>query len=192
VVFVKAFGVYNNIKLKDWGPYVSWGQLVAAKDLIGINYDINETTGDPVADLRDLIAFVNTNAQMLGVEKGHLCLWSSSSNVQVALDLIADKEGTYQDSLSCAVIYYGFDETQEVSFHPSNIPLLIVKAGQDMPSVITGIDNLVGKVKAAGHPVELIEYKDGKHGFDFYQDTDETRDIVSRTLEFMKEKLTTQ
>ena len=88
------------------------------------------------------------------------------------------------------MVYYGFDETKEVNIPPSNLPLLVVKAGLDDPATNAGIDKLVSKAKAAGLPIELIEYKEGEHAFDIKQDTDETRAIISRTLEFMKEKLT--
>jgi hypothetical protein len=173
-------------KFKEWSSYISWGQLVAASGLIGINY---ETTDATLADTRDLIDFTLSNAPRLGVDKDHLCLWSASSHVPVALAVIADKEGKYQQSLSCAVIYYGFDVGNKISFPPSNLPLLVVKAGRDDTANNLFIDNFVNRVKAAGHPVELIVYKDGEHVFEFTQDTAETRAIVSRTLEFMKEKL---
>jgi hypothetical protein len=173
--------------LKEIGMYISWGQLVAATGLIGINY---ETTTNPAADTRTLVKFTLANAPWLGVDNDHLCLWSASSNVPVALSVIADKEGEYQQSLSCAVVYYGFDETGKIKLSPSKLPLLVVAAGQDDLSTNTGIDRLVAAAKVSGFPVELIEYKEGVHAFDIFQDTDETRAIVSRTLEFMKEKLT--
>lgn len=185
VIFINGFPNTRN-RLKS-GHYISWGQLAAASGLIGINY---QTSDWALGDTRGLIKFILANAHSLGVDKDQLCLWSASSNVQVALDLIVDKEGDYQDSLSCSVVYYGFDETKEVNIPPSNLPLLVVKAGQDDPATNAGIDKLVSKSKAAGLPIELIEYKEGVHAFDIFQDTDETRAIVSRTLEFMKEKLT--
>jgi hypothetical protein len=192
VIFVNGIGDPGFIslwgsKLKDTGLFISWGQLVAASGLIGINY---EATDETLADTRDLINFTLSYAPRLGVNKNHICLWSSSSNVPVALEVFADKEGEYQQSLSCAVIYYGFDEGKKISFPPSNLPLLVVKAGRDDAATNLFIDNFVNRVKAAGHPVELIEYEQGLHAFDISQDTDETKDIVSRTLEFMKENLT--
>ena len=66
----------------------------------------------------------------------------------------------------------------------------MVTAGQDELSTNAGIDRLIAAAKVAGLSVDAIEYKEGVHGFDVKQDTDETRAIVSRTLEFMKEKLT--
>ena len=37
VIFVNPFGAFGNFRLKDIGWLISWGQLVAAKGLIGIN-----------------------------------------------------------------------------------------------------------------------------------------------------------
>jgi hypothetical protein len=184
VVFVNVFGAFGNTRLKDWGPYVSWGQLAAASGLIGINYDHNEFTNDPRTDLRDLIAFIETNAPMLGVEKDHLCLWSASSNTPYALEVLLDKEGEYQQVLSCAVIYYG--DAIETDYFPTGLSLFIVNVREDSNNFL---DKFANKAKEAGLTVELIMYEGGKHGFDYKQDTEETRDIVSRTLEFMKENL---
>ena len=193
VIFVNGIGdpglisTYGS-KFKEMSIFISWAQLAAASGLIGINY---ETTSDPLRDTRDLLDFILTDAPWLGLDKDHLCLWSASSNVPVALAVIADKEGEYQKSLSCAVVYYGFDETGKIKLSPSNLPLLVVTAGQDELSTNAGIDRLIAAAKVAGLSVDAIEYKEGVHGFDIKQDTDETRAIVSRTLEFMKEKLTT-
>ena len=192
VIFVNGIGDPGFIsvwgsKFKETGQYISWGQLAAASGLIGINF---ETTDSPLVDTLDLIDFTLTNSPLLGVDKDHLCLWSASANVPVALEVIADKEGEFQQSLSCGVAYYGFDVTGFIRLTPSNLPLLVVKAGQDNLSTNAGIDRLVAEAKLAGLPVELIEYKEGEHAFDIKQDTDETRAIVSRTLEFMKENLT--
>jgi hypothetical protein len=192
VIFVNGIGdpgfisVYGS-KFKETGQYISWGQLAAASGLIGINY---ETTDNPLANTRDLIAFTLSKAPWLGVDSDHICLWSSSANVPVALDVIADKEGEYLPSLSCAVVYYGFDATGKIKLSPSNLPLLVVTAGQDDLSLNTGIDRLVAAAKVVGLSVEVIEFKDGVHAFDVKQDSEETRSIVSRTLEFMKENLT--
>ena len=109
VIFVNGIGdpglisTYGS-KFKEMSIFISWAQLAAASGLIGINY---ETTSDPLRDTRDLLDFILTDAPWLGLDKDHLCLSSASSNVPVALELIADKEGEYQKSLSCAVVYYG-------------------------------------------------------------------------------------
>lgn len=185
VIFINGFGMIDNTKFKDLGMYVSWAQIAAASGMVGINYE----TLNHLRDTRDLLNFIRANASSLGVDKDHLCLWSSSSNTPIALDVISNKDAEYQDGLSCAVIYYG--STKTTNYLPPDLSFLIVKAGQDDQFTNADLDTFVSTAKAAGLSVELIEYKEGKHAFDVYQDTDETRAIVSRTLEFMKEKLTT-
>ena len=122
---------------------------------------------------------------MLGVDKDHLCLWSASDGTYLALEVLSDKEGKYQQALSCAVIYYG--GALETNYLPSGLALFVVNVSQDANPFL---DEFANKAKEAGLKVELIEYDGGRHMFDLVQDTDETRDIVSRTLEFMKENLT--
>jgi hypothetical protein len=189
VMFVNGIGDPNlrgwiGSDLKETSAYISWGQLVAASGLVAINY---QTGYEPLRDTLDLLAFLAVNADWLGLDMDHFCLWSSSSNVPVALDILASKEADYQAGLKCAVVYYG--DTKRTSYLPPALALLVVKAGHDTREVNTGLDNLVAAAEEAGLDVELIEYVEGGHAFDIYQDTNETRDIVQRTLLFIQESL---
>ena len=57
---------------KDWGIYVGWGQLLAARGLAGIPFNHR---GDP-ADIRAALSAVRTGAVRLGVDGNRLCVAS--------------------------------------------------------------------------------------------------------------------
>ena len=175
---------WSGCKLKDHGLFVSWAQLVAASGMIAISYE----TQNPNVDVRDLIDYTRANAPLLRVDGDRICLSGRSSTPQTALVALTITSAEYRDSLVCAVFLYG-----DLSIGgnlgerlPPDTAFLIVKGGRDDHGVNGSIDLFVEKAREAGFPVEFIEYEDGVHGYDAQQDTDESREIIKRTLEFIK------
>lgn len=169
--------------LKDTGIYISWGQLVAAAGMSAITYEVAE----PDVDIYDLISYVQANAAQLRLDKDRICIWSSSGNTPTAVVALTDSSRAYRDSLACAVLYYGYTPpTIDPDGLSADIPWFIVKAGTDDPSLNLKLDNFIRKIRAAEVPLELVEYEDGIHGFEVWQDTDESREIIQQTIEFMK------
>ena len=181
----KQFGA----KLKDYGQYISWSQLIAASGMIAIAYE----THDPVVNIHDLINYTRANGPWLRINEDRICLWSGSANSATALYALTDTSAEYRDSLACAVIYYGRTSWEGITYTEqglsADIPLFIVKAGRDDPSLNRQIDDIVEKVREANVPLEFVDYEDGVHGFDLFQDTAESREIIKQTLEFIKTHL---
>ena len=175
--FQKMFGC----KLKDSGPSISWGQLVAASGMIAIMYE----THDPDVDIHDLLNYTRANGSWLRVDKDRICLWASSASPPTALIALTDTSAEYHDSLACAIIYYGIIPPVSVDDLSADIPLFIVKAGKDDAFLNIKLDKFVEKAREANIPLEFVDYEDGIHGFDYWQDTDESREIIKQTLEFM-------
>jgi dipeptidyl aminopeptidase/acylaminoacyl peptidase len=51
------------------------------------------------------------------------------------------------------------------------------------------IDHFVAEALAHNLDFELINYPGGHHGFDIFDDTERSRAIIRRTLDFMREHL---
>lgn len=191
VIFVNGFPdevvtEWFGAGLKDTGIYISWGQLVAAAGMSAITYEVNE----PDVDIYDLLNYVQANAAELRLDKDRICIWSSSGNTPTAVIALTDTTKAYRDSLACTVLYYGYTPlTVDAKGLSADIPWFIVKAGTDDPSLNFKLDNLIRKIRAADVPLELVEYEEGIHGFDVEQDTDESRAIIQKSLEFMKTHL---
>ncbi len=195
-----------NSKLKDIGQYVSWGKLLAASGLVAITYE----TTEPLSDLQELIDYVRTNAASLQIDhQDRVGLWSCSGNVPTALSLLM---GEPKDYLRFAVLYYGFmldwgdsrrvsENAERVGFlYPcvgktvddlaKNIPLLIVRAGQDQtPDLNESIDQFLIEARRLKVPIDFVEYEDGPHAFDILVDTETSRSIIQKTISFMQSHL---
>ena len=91
VIFVAGYGDQGlshlvGLRLKEWGCYVSWGQLVAASGLVGITYSCS----DPLADATEVLSFVRQNAADLGVDPARIGIWATSGNGPTALSLLTN------------------------------------------------------------------------------------------------------
>ncbi|MGA9773407.1 MAG: hypothetical protein WBV94_30530 [Blastocatellia bacterium] len=180
VIFVNGVGDpgAERPKVKEWGQYTCWAKLIAATGFVAINYEAS--TADPAADSQELIEYVRKNAVSLKVDENNICLWSCSANVRVGLPLVMQAERKY---VRCAVIYYG---SAAVTAMRNDVPIFIARAGRDMVTLNAGIDAFARAAVTEDAPLTLVNYVNGHHAFDLFDDTDESREVIKQTLSFIR------
>ncbi len=189
-------------KMKDWEVYKSWAKLIAASGMIAISYE----TSQPQPDIEDLMSYVVKNASTLGIDADKIGIWSCSGNVPTALTVLSAERRNF---IRCAVLYYGLMLTpdqkyadtikavakqvkfsveglEKIGFLHSDLPLFIVRAGKDREDFNTGVDYFVAQALASNVPLTLFNYAEGHHAFDIYDDNDTSREIIKKTLEFLR------
>lgn len=203
---VVVFGLgyrMSSESLRDAHFYTSWGRLVAAAGMVGISYD----TEQPDRDLETLMVFIKDNAMALRIDPTQIGLMSTSANVPTVMSYLMQEGRT---GIQFAVYYYGYsltpdhkyteafgescaqrgclvNELADVTYVDPDLPLFIVKAGRDfVPNINEAWDHFVAFVREAGAPVTVVEYEDGRHGFDTQQKTEESAEIIAQTVDFMK------
>ena len=198
-VVLERFGM----KLKDFGQYVSWGQLAAASGLIAITYE----TTQPEKDVFALLAYVRQNAKTLQIDGDRVGIWACSGNVPAALSVLVDAS----TDIKCAVLYYGlmldWSESNEIEALanryacvypckgksvddlPQEIPFLVVRTGEDNPQLNTSIEHFVCEAIKRNLPLMFMNYSKGQHAFDIANDTVSSRQIIQHTLAFLQEHL---
>ncbi len=176
VIFVNGVGIPT---LKDWQVYVDWGRLTAAAGMIAINHQ-SRSAGEAAADAADLVAYVRSNAATLKIDENKIGIWACSANVRVGLPLAMDESRKY---VRTAVMYYGVMDSEKVRY---DVPMLVARAGQDIPLINNTIDAYITRAIAQDAPLTLISYADGQHAFDILDNTDQSREIVKQTLDFLK------
>jgi dienelactone hydrolase len=157
------------------------------------------------------MSHIRGDASALKIDADRIGIWACSANVLTALTVLS---GERREFLKCAVLYYGLmltpDQkyrdaitalTKQVAFSVQGIekikvihgdlPLFIVRAGQDMEIFNQAIDHFVSAALAANVPLTVINDAEGGHGFDLGNDTDASRDIIRRSLEFLEFHLKT-
>jgi hypothetical protein len=74
-----------------------------------------------------------------------------------------------------------------------DVPLFITRAGRDeFPGMTASIDNFIRQGLAENLPLTLVNYAEGRHAFDLFDDSPTSRDIVIQTLRFLRQHLTAE
>lgn len=198
---------------KDWGVFVSYGELAAASGFVGITFNHRYTSlrglKHSVADVQDAVSYVRAQADSLGVDPERLCLWTFSGGGPQLASFLRDRP----EHLRCIVAFYtvldprafsqmeGMKELADlpengmVTFSPGEelagkeadvLPMFIARAGLDHPAINQSIDSFLQKALAANAEVEFVNYPEGHHGFDVLDDTTRSREIIALAMNFVK------
>lgn len=189
--------------LKDWSWYISWGKLIAASGMAALIYE----SDNPEKDLNILLQFLQDRADEFYIDRNRLGIYSCSANVPTALVNCMDKTKKY---FRCAAFYYGYFLMTDQEYFPEieslsekmgfstpklnaelklrdDLPLLIVRAGlENVPHLNNTIDHFISKAVSQNLQINFINYAEGQHGFDAYDDNDRSREIIKETIDFWK------
>jgi acetyl esterase/lipase len=211
VVFIHGGRIPRNLLTtpKDWGAYVSLGQLVAASGFVGVTFNHRfyawESLADSQSDVMDLIAYVRDNAESLGVDKDRIILWALSAG-GIFLSQPLQQSPPYIRSI---VAYYSeldlqnqrkaapasvtdetlreFSPVHHLGNKEKNVPpIFIARAGLDDKELNDGIDRFVQLALSRNLTVEVVNHATGHHAFDIEDNNERSREIIKRTIEFIK------
>lgn len=191
--------------LKEMGAYSSWGRLLAASGIAAVTYAYRE----PVADLEALLAHLRAHGDDLGIDVSRLAVWAASGNVPTAIHaLITQPPGTFRGAALCYGFTLDLDGGTEVaaaaagfgcatpaagrtaSDLPSDLPLLVVRAGQDAtPGLNASLDRFAAAALAANLPMTLVNLPDAPHAFDLLDDRDSSRAAIRGIVAFLQAQL---
>jgi acetyl esterase/lipase len=68
-------------------------------------------------------------------------------------------------------------------------PLLVARAGRDQPLLNAGIDRFVQEALAVNASIDVMNHPSGRHGFDILDDDARSREIIARTVAFLRARL---
>ena len=212
VIFIHGGYLPSNLRTepKDWNIYVAYGQLAAASGMIGVTfnhrlYDSWESVPTAEIDLADLIAYLRNNADGLGIDRDRFTLWAFSGGGP----LLSLAMRTAVPYIRCLVSYYSLLDLQGESkkslgslsdqalldFSPVRqlenndkgiAPMFIARMGQDDAGLNKAVGRFVSVALAKNLNLTLSNDPQGHHGFDIEDNTAASREIIRRTLEFVK------
>ena len=190
---------------KDIGWTVSMGQLIAVSGMVAIAY----TNRNPMEDLHELFGHVRKHAPSLQIDPARIGVLAVSGNVPTALSTIMTDATAVP---TCAAFGYGClidldggtdvaDAAREFGFaNPGsgrtlaalrrNVPMLITRAGRDQfPAMNASIDKFICEALAENLPITVVNYPDGVHAFDLFDNSLASRAVVGQTLQFLRQHL---
>ena len=118
----------------------------------------------------------------LKIDPNRIALWACSANARA-------RHGAHRETCEdfrAAAFFYGIMTTAPA--HP-DVPVFIARAGRrpDAQRLHRPLGRAGG---GARPPVTLITYPEGLHGFELREDTPESRQIITQTLDFLQFHLT--
>lgn len=197
---------------KNMGVFLSYGEILAASGFVGVTFDHRFLAPERLADAREDVAaavgHVRSEAATLGIDPDRLALWAFSGGGPLLAAPLRERPSW----LRALVAYYaaldlrqpppgaedtlGPERRREFSAVESlgndartAPPLLLARAGLDHPWINGGIDRFVQEALARGATLDLLTHPDGRHGFDVLDDDARSRQIIERTLAFLRDAL---
>ncbi len=182
LVFINGVGDPPDGDLRSWGAYRSWARLAAASDWVAVNFQAR--TGEANAgDVRDALLHLARRGRDYGIDSASLAIWACSANVGAALPFLAEDSPV---RLKAAVLYYGGDEPSHLR---ADLPVLLVRAGRDNAQTNERLERMFQAALGVNARWELINAPLAHHAFDILDDTQESRDIIRQTLDFLSNRL---
>lgn len=176
-VVIFANGI--TMTVPDWRFYQDWARLVATRGMIAIIYQARHNTA--MQDNDALLQHLRTNATELGINKDRMGIWACSGHVPTAGFKLALQEE--KNFFKCAVFYYG--QMEEKVLRPE-LPILVVRCGKDEAELNESIQRFVQIGLSENRDITLINYPEGKHAFDLYNDNNTSEWIIRQTLDFLE------
>ena len=213
VLFIHGGRVPPNLLTtpKDWAVYVSLGELAAASGFTGVTFNHRfytwQSLADSQADVMDAIKYVRANAATLGVDSERIILWAISAGGVFLSEPLRDRPAYVKALIGYYVqldlrnarqaapasvsdetlrdfspVYYLEKATKDQIFPP----MFIARAGLDQANLNAGLDRFVQLALKNNASLELFNHPAGQHGFDIENDNERSREILKRTIEFIR------
>lgn len=189
---------------KHWNIYKDYGRLVTTYDMIGVEYDKRYERGggyrNGTQDTRDLIAYLQQHAAELQVDPERLVVWGFSGGGAILGGLLADDAPSLRGWLASYAIadvlqFAEAAEREQAKQYSAAYsaeartkalpPIWIARAGLDRASLNEGIDRLVQTLLKKNARFDFVNYPDGQHGFDAFDDKERSREVIRAAFQFI-------
>ena len=178
--------IFNNgvgaMDIPKWGIYKDWAKLVAASGMIALNYQCRG--GNGLQDGEALLDYLVQHAHELNIDAGKIGLWTCSANARTGMR-IAFK--TKPELVKALVVYYGGPDS--LGQLRQNLPTMVVRAGLDAQFINNGVEGFIQSALQQDARIEVINYLNGIHAFDAYINTEESKEIIKKTIDFLEKNL---
>jgi dienelactone hydrolase len=195
VVLIHGGPIAPGTNPKDWQAFESFGRVLAASGLAAVTFNhrfhSDLLMGRATEDVRELLKYVREHAAELKIDPQRICLWAfSGGGSQLAFAIRENPPW-----VKCMVAFYAvLDAPSEQSSPLAQLragpramaPMFISRMGQDSAKINDSIDAFSTEANRRGLNVQVVNYPQGVHAFDISQDTEESKRIIRKAIEFAK------
>jgi len=209
VIMIHGGPVLKQSNPRQWRMFSDYAALLAGLGVATIVF--NHRLHGPAeyftaqGDVIALLEHVRAHAASYDIDPERMVLWAFAGSgplLTVALNprrayvrgLIA-----YYCSLDFATpartgppapreILEGLSPATQLRRYGCAVPILVARAGRDTPEVNRSLAAFVEAALASEVPIELLNHPNGEVGFDVRNDDARSREIIARTLAFIRER----
>ena len=179
VVFVHGPVAAGGVRPAEWPVYLGYCALAASRGVAAATADLDYVdmarAGEAVPQLEREIESVRSLPQIDGER---IALWAFSGGGLLVDRWLADAP----DWLRCVALSYPLLQPPPTVV---TVPIVLTRVGRERPEIQETVDRFL----AGELPLERIEVPNGRHAFDFFDDTDESRAAVERALDLVVGRL---
>ncbi|MEV4720389.1 hypothetical protein AB0J94_24575 [Micromonospora noduli] len=160
---------------RDWLLYRGYGALLAASGVVTalVSYQVSDLSALPAA-ADDIAAMVEQVRADPRVDPERVVLWFFSGGGLFAADWLRVPPPWLRGIALTYPLLIPFPGWEvDARFLPvealssgTGVPLVLTRAGQDIPPVLAGIDAFLPAATAQSWPMQVIEVPDGQHSFE--------------------------
>ena len=181
VVVVHGSSTMENIK--DIKLFQSWGKVLAASGFNAVVF--NWRPEERPDDIKDLIRFLLGNSNELQLNISNINIFAFSSGVEIGIKNIMEINTGFINKI---ITYYGkLDLSIIKMIDKSCLPKFLIAMGSlDDVYPFDCNDDFIKEVRNLGCEVEFILHSKGEHGFEVYNEGEETNRIIEETIKFIE------
>ena len=181
VVVVHGSSTMENIK--DIKLFQSWGKVLAASGFNAVVF--NWRPEERPDDIKDLIRFLLGNSNELQLNISNINIFAFSSGVEIGIKNIMEINTGFINKI---ITYYGkLDLSIIKMIDKSCLPKFLIAMGSlDDVYPFDCNEDFIKEVRNLGCEVEFILHSKGEHGFEVYNEGEETNRIIEETIKFIE------
>ena len=181
VLFVNGGGPMDK-NYKSYPCYTSWGELCAVNHIVGITF--NWRTSKP-EDIMAMLEYLKINADTLGSKLEELTVLSLCRAVNYTINCVLK-----YPIIKKVAMYYGKISTNTDVEKCKGMKFFIALGSKDKRFPPECNHWFLEKSKEHHYQVEIMIHPNGVHGFDYANNDQDTKEIIERTISFIKQSST--
>lgn len=171
--------------IKDIKLFQSWGKVLAASGFNTVVF--NWRPEENPEDIKDLIYFILDNSDELKLNVSNISIFAFSSGVEIGIKNVMEINTGFINKI---ITYYGKIESSIIELiNTSHLPKFFIAMGALDDIYHSDCNNkFIKEARELGCEIEFILHSAGEHGFEVFNEGEETNKIIEQTIRFVKKE----